>query len=289
MKVLLTGSTGQLGRELTKQLIKKQIAHVGYDIPDFDISDKEKILEIIKKEAPTVVINCGALTNVDGCETQRELAMAINGKGPEYLAEIARDQDIVLVQVSTDYVFDGNGIKENGVARPYVETDPTEPRTVYGESKVVGEQAVAQIAPKYFIVRTAWLYGDGNNFVKTMLDLAAKNPKLTVVNDQIGSPTSTVDLAAAIIDLIQTSHYGIYHGTCEGQCSWYDFAVEIFKQSGIDIPVEPVTSEQFVRPAPRPKYSVLENRALNQLKLNKFRPWQESLTEYLTTLNGNEC
>ncbi len=284
MKFLLTGSNGQLGRELTRQLAKKKIDFVGYDIPEFDITDKEKMLAIITSEQPTVIINCGALTNVDGCETQKELAMAINATGPQYLAEIARDQDIVLVQVSTDYVFDGSGIIEAGTVRPYRETDPTDPKTVYGESKAIGEKAVSEIAPKYFIVRTAWLYGDGNNFVKTMLELASKNPKLTVVNDQIGSPTSTVDLAAAIIDLIHTDHYGIYHGTCEGQCSWYDFAIEIFRLSGIDIPVEPVTSEQFVRPAPRPKYSVLENKALNDLKLNHFRPWQVSLVEYLDNL-----
>lgn len=284
MKVLLTGSNGQLGRELTRQLKEKKIIHVGYDIPEFDITDKEKIAAIINKEQPTVIINCGALTNVDGCETQRDLAMAINAVGPEYLAEIASAQDIVLVQVSTDYVFDGAGIKADGVLRPYVETDPIDPKTVYGESKAAGEKAVAEIAPKYFIVRTAWLYGDGNNFVKTMLDLASKNPKLTVVDDQVGSPTSTVDLAAAIIDLIHTDHYGYYHGTCEGQCSWYDFALEIFRLSGIEIEVEPVTSEQFVRPAPRPKYSVLENKALNDLNMNHFRTWQESLVEYLKSL-----
>ncbi|MEL7661643.1 dTDP-4-dehydrorhamnose reductase [Acetobacterium wieringae] len=284
MKILLTGSNGQLGRELTRQLAKKKIDFVGYDIPEFDITDKEKMTAIITSEQPTVIINCGALTNVDGCETQKELAMAINATGPQYLAEIARDRDIVLVQVSTDYVFDGSGIIEAGAVRPYRETDPTDPKTVYGESKAAGEKAVSEIAPKYFIVRTAWLYGDGNNFVKTMLELASKHPKLTVVNDQIGSPTSTVDLAAAIIDLIHTDHYGIYHGTCEGQCSWYDFAIEIFRLSGIDIPVEPVTSEQFVRPAPRPKYSVLENKALNDLQLNQFRPWQSSLVEYLDNL-----
>ncbi|KAF5089469.1 MULTISPECIES: dTDP-4-dehydrorhamnose reductase [Acetobacterium] len=284
MKILLTGSNGQLGRELTRQLAKKKIDFVGYDIPEFDITDKEKMTAIITSEQPTVIINCGALTNVDGCETQKELAMAINATGPQYLAEIARDRDIVLVQVSTDYVFDGSGIIEAGAVRPYRETDPTDPKTVYGESKAAGEKAVSEIAPKYFIVRTAWLYGDGNNFVKTMLELASKHPKLTVVNDQIGSPTSTVDLAAAIIDLIHTDHYGIYHGTCEGQCSWYDFAIEIFRLSGIDIPVEPVTSEQFVRPAPRPKYSVLENKALNDLQLNQFRPWQISLVEYLDNL-----
>lgn len=284
MKILLTGSNGQLGRELSRQLAKKKIDFVGYDIPEFDITDKEKMTAIITSEQPTVIINCGALTNVDGCETQKELAMAINATGPQYLAEIARDRDIVLVQVSTDYVFDGSGIIEAGAVRPYRETDPTDPKTVYGESKAAGEKAVSEIAPKYFIVRTAWLYGDGNNFVKTMLELASKHPKLTVVNDQIGSPTSTVDLAAAIIDLIHTDHYGIYHGTCEGQCSWYDFAIEIFRLSGIDIPVEPVTSEQFVRPAPRPKYSVLENKALNDLQLNQFRPWQISLVEYLDNL-----
>ena len=285
MKVLLTGSNGQLGRELTRQLEKKKIDHVGYDIPEFDVTDKEKIAAIIAKEQPTVIINCGALTNVDGCETQRDLAMAINAVGPKYLAEIARDQDMVLVQVSTDYVFDGAGIIKDGELRPYLETDPVDPKTVYGESKAAGEKAVAETTPKHFIVRTAWLYGDGNNFVKTMLELAAKHPQLTVVNDQVGSPTSTVDLAAAIIDLIETDHYGIYHGTCEGQCSWYDFALEIFRLSGIDIPVAAVTSEQFVRPAPRPKYSVLENKALNDLKMNNFRPWQLSLAEYLENLN----
>ena len=285
MKVLLTGSNGQLGRELTRQLEKKKIDHVGYDIPEFDVTDKEKIAAIIAKEQPTVIINCGALTNVDGCETQRDLAMAINAVGPKYLAEIARDQDMVLVQVSTDYVFDGAGIIKDGELRPYQETDPVDPKTVYGESKAAGEKAVAETTPKHFIVRTAWLYGDGNNFVKTMLELAAKHPQLTVVNDQVGSPTSTVDLAAAIIDLIETDHYGIYHGTCEGQCSWYDFALEIFRLSGIDIPVAAVTSEQFVQPAPRPKYSVLENKALNDLKMNNFRPWQLSLAEYLENLN----
>ncbi len=284
MKVLLTGSNGQLGRELTRQLLEKKIDHVGYDIPEFDITDKDKMVAIIAKERPTVIINCGALTNVDGCETQKELAMAINATGPQYLAEIARDQDIVLVQVSTDYVFDGAGITIDGALRPYLETDPIDPKTVYGESKAAGEKAVSETVPKYFIVRTAWLYGDGNNFVKTMLELASKHPKLTVVDDQVGSPTSTVDLAAAIIDLIHTDHYGLYHGTCEGQCSWYDFAIEIFRLSGIDIPVEPVTSEQFVRPAPRPKYSVLENKALNDLQMNRFRPWQASLVEYLENL-----
>lgn len=284
MKVLLSGCGGQLGRELSKQLSEKNIEHVGYDIPEFDITDKAGMDAIIAKENPDVIVNCGAMTNVDGCETHREEAMAINGEGPGKLAEIARDRDIVLVHVSTDYVFDGDGIIENGKKRPYVETDPIGPKTVYGESKALGEKLVAETAPKYFIVRTAWLYGDGKNFVKTMLNLAKTHDRLTVVNDQIGSPTCTIDLAAAIIELIQTDHYGLYHGTCEGFCSWYDFAKEIFAQSGIDIQVDPVTSEEYPSDTPRPKYSVLENAGLKALGINTFRPWREDLVDYLKWL-----
>lgn len=281
MKVLLTGSNGQLGRELRLQLKQKGVAFAAYDIPEFDITKKEQMEVIIDAEKPTIIINCGALTNVDACETKRELAMAINADGPKFLAEIAAKRDLTMVQVSTDYVFEGTGILENGKIRPYYETDATNPKTVYGESKALGEQNVIQNVAKHFIIRTAWLYGDGNNFVKTMLGLATKHDKLTVVDDQVGSPTSTVDLAKAIIALINTDAYGIYHGTCQGQCSWYDFASEIFRLSGIDILVEPVTSEEFVRPAPRPAYSVLENKALHELGLDTFRNWQEALREYL--------
>ncbi len=284
MKVLLTGSNGQLGRELSRQLKEKGIIFVGYDIPAFDISNKEQMEAIIDKEKPTIIINCGALTNVDACETKRDLAMAINAEGPKFLAEIAARRDLTMVQVSTDYVFDGQGICEDGKVRPYRESDLPNPQTVYGESKLGGEKAVIERVPKHFIVRTAWLYGDGHNFVKTMLDLATKHDKLTVVDDQVGSPTSTVDLAKAIIALIDTDAYGIYHGTCEGQCSWYDFAKEIFRLAGVDILVEPVTSQEFVRPAKRPAYSVLDNKALNDLGLNSFRHWQEALKDYLALI-----
>lgn len=287
MKVLVTGSNGQLGRELSIQLKDKNINFVGYDIPEFDITDKAAISEIITKEEPDVIINCGAMTNVDGCETNREAAFKINADGPKNLAEIAKEKDIVLVQVSTDYVFDGEGIAQNGQLRPYVETDPIDPKTVYGDSKAAGEKYVAEAMDKYFIVRTAWLYGDGNNFVKTMLRLAENHPQLTVVSDQVGSPTSTVDLARAIIELIQTDAYGIYHGTCEGQCSWYDFAVAIFEKSGVKIDVKPVSSEEYASPTPRPHYSVLRNKGLEDLKINVFRPWEEALSEYLKWLKEN--
>lgn len=284
MKILVTGSNGQLGRELSLQLTAEKMPFVGYDIPEFDITDKAAIETIIEQEQPTVIINCGAMTNVDGCETSRDAAFAINAEGPKNLAEIARDKDIVLVQVSTDYVFDGKGIEENGSLRPYVESDAIGPNTVYGESKAAGEAAVMKLCPKYFIVRTAWLYGDGNNFVKTMLRLSETHSELTVVNDQIGTPTSTKDLAAAIIALIQTDAYGVYHGTCEGVCSWYDFACEIFSLTGKNVTVKPVTTEEYGNKTPRPAYSVLENAGLKQLGINCFRPWKEALADYLKWL-----
>ena len=285
MKILLTGCGGQLGRELTRQLKQQGTPFAGYDIPEFDITDKAAMAAIIDRENPDVVINCGAMTNVDGCETQEAAATAINGEGPGKLAELCAERDIVLVHVSTDYVFDGKGISENGEVRPYTEADPIDPQTVYGKSKALGEKLVKENAKKYFIVRTAWLYGDGHNFVKTMLKLSENHDKLTVVADQVGSPTSTVDLARAILALIETDAYGIYHGTCEGMCSWYDFACEIFKLKGIDIDVAPVTSEEYPSKTPRPKYSVLENAGLNALGLNVFRPWRDALVDYLNWLD----
>lgn len=289
MKVFLTGCSGQLGRELSKQLKEQGTEFVGYDIPEFDITDKEGMKRIIDKENPDFIINCGAMTNVDGCESQREAAMAINGEGPGKLAAIAKEKDITMVHVSTDYVFDGNGIMEDGALRPYLESDPIDPKTVYGESKALGEKNVSETLDKYFIVRTAWLYGDGNNFVKTMLKLAKTHDSLTVVSDQVGSPTSTVDLARAIIALMKTDKYGLYHGTCEGQCSWYDFAKKIFELSQVDIAVSPVSSEEYVSKTPRPKYSVLENAGLKSLGINVFRPWEESLVDYLKWLAAQEA
>lgn len=288
MKVFITGSNGQLGRELSRQLQAKCIDYSGYDIPELDITDKVQTAALIKKEAPDIIINCGAMTNVDGCESNSISAERVNADGPKNLAEIARDLDLVLVQVSTDYVFDGEGILVNGEKRPYVETDAIDPKTVYGESKAHGEAYVSEITPKHFIVRTAWLYGDGNNFVKTMLRLVESHDHITVVADQIGSPTSTVDLATAILNLIGTKAYGTYHATCEGQCSWYDFAKKIFELSNIDIQVDPVSSEEYISPTPRPKYSVLENKGLIDLGINTFRPWEDALVEYLDWLKDKQ-
>ena len=276
MKIIVTGAQGQLGQELVKQLDKKyEYDVIKTDRDTLDITNIENVNTFILEQNPDVVINCAAHTAVDLCETDMENAYKINAIGPRNLAIACEKAGAKLVQVSTDYVFDGNSV------RPYREDDITCPNSVYGTSKLMGENFVREFCSKYFIVRTAWLYGEGNNFVRTMLKLSETNSELNVVNDQIGSPTSTVDLAKAIIDLIHTEHYGIYHGTCEGQCSWYDFAKKIFEIKNIDIKVNPVTSDEFKRPAPRPKYSVLDNFMLKLVGLNSFRKWEDSLEEYL--------
>lgn len=276
MKILITGSKGQLGLELTKQLEKeKKYEIIATDRDELNIIDINSVNEFLLNNKPDVVINCAAHTAVDLCETDVENAYKINAVGPRNLAIVCEKIGAKLVQVSTDYVFDGNG------TRPYREDDTTCPNSIYGTSKLMGENFVREFCSRYFVVRTAWLYGEGNNFVRTMLKLAETNSELNVVNDQFGSPTSTVDLAKAIIDLMNTEHYGVYHGTCEGQCSWYDFAKKIFEIKNIDIKVNPVTSEEFKRPAPRPAYSVLDNFMLKLVGLNSFRTWEKSLEEYL--------
>lgn len=276
MKVIITGAKGQLGLELSKQLkCNSKYEVVTTDRTELNIVDIKQVSDFLSKQKPDIVINCAAHTAVDLCETDIENAYRINALGPRNLAIACEKIGAKLVQVSTDYVFNGNG------TRPYREDDMTNPNSIYGTSKLKGENFVKEFCSRYFIVRTAWLYGDGNNFVRTMLKLAQANKELNVVDDQVGSPTSTVDLAKAIINLIDTEYYGIYHGTCEGQCSWYEFAKKIFEIKNIDIKVNPVTSEEFKRPAPRPAYSVLDNFMFKLVDLNTFRPWEDSLEEYL--------
>lgn len=276
MKILITGSKGQLGLELVKQLkIKGLYKIIDTDRDELDIVDIDNVNEFILSSKPDVVINCAAHTAVDLCETDIENAYKINAIGPRNLAIACEKIGAKFVQVSTDYVFDGN------IDRPYREDDNTCPNSIYGSSKLMGENFTKEFCSRHFIVRTAWLYGDGNNFVRTMLKLSETNKEINIVNDQFGSPTSTVDLAKAIIELIHTEHYGTYHGTCEGKCSWYDFAQKIFEISNIDIKVNPVTSEEYKRLAPRPAYSVLDNFMLKLVGLNSFRNWEDALIEYL--------
>lgn len=276
MKIVITGAKGQLGTELINQLKELEgVNIIPTDRDELNIIDINDVNEFLLNNKPDVVINCAAHTAVDLCETDVENAYKINAIGPRNLAIVCEKIEAKLVQVSTDYVFDGNG------STPYREDNITCPNSVYGRSKLMGENFVKEFCSKYFVVRTAWLYGEGNNFVRTMLKLAETNKELNVVNDQFGSPTSTVDLAKAIIDLMNTEHYGVYHGTCEGQCSWYDFAKKIFEIKNMDINVNPVTSEEFKRPAPRPAYSVLDNFMFKLVGLNSFKNWEESLKEYL--------
>lgn len=277
MKVLLTGGRGQLGLELSRQFQsygdQYEVISTDYDV--LDITRFERVKAYLQEHKPEVVINCAAHTAVDLAETDIENAYKINALGPKHLAMVCDEIGAKLVQVSTDYVFDG----EN--PDPRREDDRVSPQSIYGTSKLDGENHVKTFCKRHFIVRTAWLYGEGNNFVRTMLKLAKTNPELSVVGDQFGSPTYTKDLAKAIIDLIQTEYYGTYHGTCEGECSWHDFACEVFRLMDNPIKVNKVTSEQFVRPAKRPKYSVLDNFNLKLYGLNSFRTWQEALADYL--------
>jgi dTDP-4-dehydrorhamnose reductase len=280
MKILITGSKGQLGLELNRQLLAlrdagRAVELVLTDLNELDITNQPQVVSLIQAEQPQAVINCAAYTNVDGCETNETAAFRINALGARNLAVAALQVAAAMVQVSTDYVFDGTN------AAPRREYDPVNPQTVYGRSKLWGEQLVAATNPRHFIVRTAWLYGEGNNFVRTMLRLAQERDELQVVNDQIGSPTSTVDLARCIIDLIQTEAYGVYHATCEGQCSWYEFAVKIMELAGQAIKVTPITTGQLNRPAQRPQFSVLDNFALQLQGRNHFRDWESALREYL--------
>jgi len=280
-KILITGCNGQLGTELQKKL-KDKYNLILTNRTNLNITLYEKTIDFIEKQKPDIVINCVAFTAVDLCEEETKNAYNSNAIGPKNLAIASNKIGSKLVHISTDYVFDGEGIVDNnGKLRPYLETDSTNPQSVYGSTKLQGENFVKENIDKYFIIRTAWLYGEGKNFVRTMINLSKTNDVVRVVNDQIGSPTSTAELANMIEELIETEEYGIYHGTCEGYCSWYDLTCEIYKLMNIQTNVTPVTSEEFPRPAKRPKYSVLENKKLNDLGIYKFKGWQDALEIYL--------
>ena len=273
MKVLITGANGQLGRALQKVLIEDELYL--YDSHDMDITNFEKVEELIGIKKPDVIINCAAHTKVDLCEEDVENAYRINAIGARNLAIVSSKMNFKLVHISTDYVFEGN----NPVALR--EDELVKPNTIYGKSKLMGEEFVKSLSKNHFIIRTAWLYGDGDNFVRTMLKLSKQHKKLKVVNDQIGTPTSTKDLANLINKLIRTEYYGTYHGTCHGKCSWYDFAVKIFDYMKVDIEVEPCTTDKFPRPAKRPEFSVLDNFMLRIQGLDVFRSWEDAIEDYL--------
>lgn len=275
MKILITGANGQLGRELTKQYSQRKEELILTDVDQLDITNVEQVYNFVNVHKPDVIINCAAHTAVDKCEVEEERAYRINAIGPKNLSAAAYAVGAEIVQISTDYVFDGEGSK------PITEFDAPNPQTVYGASKLQGEKLTAEFNPKHYILRTAWLYGDGNNFVKTMLKLSETNKSIKVVNDQHGSPTSTVDLARAIIKLVDEKNYGLFHATCKGECTWYEFTKEIFRIKGINTEVVPCTTDEFPRPAKRPKYSVLSNHMMEMTTGDIMRSWQEAIEEYL--------
>ena len=278
MKILITGAYGMLGSDLREVLKNQELIVTGSK--DLDITDEKKVVEFVCENSPELVINAAAYTAVDDCETHYDDAYAVNAIGPKNLAIACNKLDIPLVHISTDYVFDGTK------RTPLIEADKLGPQSAYGKTKLAGEEFIQENTDKYFILRTAWLYGlHGNNFVKTMLELAENHDEITVVDDQVGSPTYSFDLAVAITNLLYSDKYGIYHVTNEGECSWYEFAKLIFELSNIDVKVVPVTTEEFPRPAPRPHYSVLNNKKWNSSGFVPMRTYQEALSEYLSLYN----
>ncbi len=275
MKILITGSNGMLGHDL-QEVLKDKHELILTTSKTLDITDKNTAIEVIKENNPDIVINSAAYTDVDGCEENQDLAFAVNGEGVRNLALACKEIDCPLVHVSTDYVFDGTA------RDPIAEDGEIGPISVYGKSKLKGEEAILEILDKYFIVRTAWLYGiNGKNFPKTMLELAENHDEITVVYDEVGTPTYTPDLAYGISQLVETDLYGIYHLTNSGSCSWCEFAKYIFEIAGRDVKVIPVTASEFARPAPRPSYSVLNNKNWVENGFEPLRSYKEAIKDYV--------
>ena len=290
MKVLVTGGNGQLASELKTilnegkseigEIATKNIQATFVDVEDLDITNNKAVKKYIGSLKPDVVINCAAYTNVDGCETDTDAAFKVNTLGPRNLAIACEEVDAALLHVSTDYVFSGTG------SVPRSEFDQTAPTSAYGTTKLMGEQYVREFCSKYFIVRTAWLYGyNGKNFVYTMIKLAKSHDSINVVNDQKGNPTNANDLAHHLLKLIRTEEYGIYHCTGEGECTWYDFAKKIIELSGVKCEVKPCTSDEFPSPTKRPEYSSLDNRMLRCTIGNEMRDWEPAIEHFMKNID----
>ncbi|WP_025699325.1 dTDP-4-dehydrorhamnose reductase [Paenibacillus forsythiae] len=285
MKILVTGAAGQLGRDVVVLLESRGYEVLACDRQEMDITDLDQCGKVIGEFGPEAIIHCAAHTSVDAAETDVDAAYLINAVGTRNVALAAEKAGAKLVYISTDYVFDGQG------SRPYHEYDNTDPKSIYGKSKRAGEVLVQTLSSKYFIVRTSWVYGKyGNNFVKTMLKFGQEKPVLQVVEDQKGSPTYTVDLANFLLELIGTEKYGIYHASNTEICTWYEFTQAIFAEAeeilGLKFTakLEPCTTEQFPRPAPRPRNSVMEHLSIRTNGLKDLRPWREGLKAFLAEL-----
>lgn len=287
-KILVTGCNGQLGRAIRAEYTGEDVEFINTDVIAqegviaLDISDIEAVLALVRKTRPDVIINCAAHTNVDACEKEWDAAYRINAIGPRNLSIAATEVDAKMIHVSTDYVFEGNG------TNPYTEFDVPNPVSAYGKTKLEGENFVKAFSKKYFIFRTAWLYGDGKNFVKTMLRLAETHDEVSVVCDQQGSPTSAVELARAIHHFEATENYGVFHATCEGDTNWADFTEAIFARAGKTVKVNHVTSEQYAQMNPasakRPAYSILDNYMMRLTSDYRMMDWESALDEYMKNI-----
>ena len=285
MRVLVTGVKGQLGHDVMEELAKRGYEGIGVDVEEMDITDPEKVEQVITESNVDAVVHCAAWTAVDAAEEKEELCRKINAGGTENIAKVCEKLDIKMMYFSTDYVFNGNG------TRPWEPDDPYEPLDVYGKTKAEGEEAVIAHVKKYFILRIAWVFGiNGHNFVKTMLNLAKTHEKLTVINDQIGTPTYTYDLARLVVDMILTDKYGKYHVTnVGGYISWYDFTRAIFEEAGItNVTVTPVTSEEYGAAAKRPYNSRMDRSKLVKEGFTPLPDWRDALKRYIEVLKSTQ-
>lgn len=279
MRILVTGVKGQLGYDVVNELEKRGHTAIGVDIDEMDITDAEAVDRVITEADVEAVIHCAAYTAVDAAEDNLELCRKVNAAGTENIAKVCKKLDLKMVYISTDYVFDGEG------ERPWEPDDRRDPLNAYGIGKYEGELAVEENLEKYFIIRIAWVFGvNGKNFIKTMLKLGETRDEVSVVNDQIGSPTYTYDLARLIVDMVDTEKYGRYHATNEGFCSWYEFACEIFRQAGMNVKVNPVTSDEFPAKAKRPHNSRMSKEKLSENGFERLPSWQDALKRYLEVI-----
>ncbi|QNM05974.1 dTDP-4-dehydrorhamnose reductase [Qiania dongpingensis] len=280
MKVLVTGATGQLGHDIMKELKKQKIEAKGIGSADCDITDLKEVEKTVRAEKPDAVIHCAGYTAVDKAETEADKCSAINVDGTRNIVSVCKKENLKLMYVSTDYVFEGGGTS------PWKTDDERCPVSVYGRSKYLGELEVEKALSRYFIVRISWIYGmNGRNFIKAILKLAETSPEIKVVSDQIGTPTYTVDIAKTMAEIIRTEKYGIYHVANEGYCSWYEFACEVFKQLGKEIKVVPVTSEEYGAKAKRPLNSRLDKSKLSENGFERLPSWEDALKRFLKEYN----
>ena len=281
MKILVTGVKGRLGYDVVKALESRGYQPVGVDREEMYLMNNNMIQNLIMNLKPEAIIHCAAYTAVDAAEDNEELCRRVNAQGTENVAKVCQEMDLKMMYISTDYVFDGQG------TRPWEPDDERDPLNVYGQTKYEGELAVEKYVEKFFIVRIAWVFGvNGKNFIKTMLNLGKTHDKLTVVNDQTGSPTYTYDLARLLADMIQTDKYGRYHATNEGICTWYEFACEIFRQAGMDVEVAPVTSDEYPAKAKRPANSRMSKKKLDENGFERLPSWQDALKRYLKEIEA---